>query len=514
MKLFLIILMCMSLLASGKVVGYERPSIYPKSGMYSLWVNSTAMQIVAYSGYDYVQLSMSEGYPTEFRLRVIPGGNVDSYNISPEKWQIKPKKDGKDLVFSVVDAHYLIITINGIKEIVICADPLETDVPPSSGPGIFNVLNYGADNTGVTLNIGIQSALDAAGKSPGSIVYVPAGVYKAGNLKVRSQTSLYLAGGSVIRNTGIKSDYTIHYNKTGLLPGTWWISTEFNSKDIKIYGRGTIDGQGGIGRVDNDFIADMVVPVDTAHFIFDGPLIRDSSFWALTPIQSTDVALKNVKILNRFDIGYEDDGIDVMESTNVRTYRAIAISKDDCFSTKTWPKDIGTTVPYPHDPMPLDNVIFDDCVAWTQCYGYKIGQGVYEDQSNVVFKNSVVYKGAVGIGIDHKFGSAKVSDVTFYNIEIEHISGLAGDKCSWLDLYIQQPGTAGAGPIEGVKINDIKVNSKGTQGAYIQGYNSANTISDVTLQNIYMLRQTTPAKTFAEMDITHMDFSSNVKIVT
>ena len=162
----------------------------------------------------------------------------------------------------------------------------------------------------------------------------------------------------------------------------------------------------------------------------------------------------------------------------------------------------------------LDNVIFDDCVAWTQCYGYKIGQGAYEDQSNIVFKNSVVYKGAVGIGIDHKFGSAKVSDVTFYNIEIEHISGLAGNKCSWLDLYIQQPGTAGAGPIEGVKINDIKVNSKGTQGAYIQGYNSANTISEVTLQDIYMLGQTTPAKTFAEMDITHMGFSSNVKIIT
>lgn len=471
------------------------------------------MYTVAYAGYDYVQLSMSEGYPTEFRITALNEEKIHNHSISPGKWLIKPIADGNDLVFTVKDAHYLIIKINGIKELVVCADPLEVNVPPSSGSGIYNVLDYGADNTGAGITRGIQSALDAAGKHPGSTVYVPPGVYIVGNLELRSQTSLYLAGSSVLRFSGKGADYINHFNKTGLLPGTWWIQTEFNSKDIKIFGRGTIDGNGKVSRVDNGFIADMVVPVNTSQFIFDGPLIRDSSFWALTPIQSDDVALKNVKILNRFDIGYEDDGIDVMESNNVRTYRAIAISKDDSFSTKTWLGDRGTTVPYPNPPMPLSNVVFDDCLAWTQCYGYKIGQGVWEDQSRVVFKNSVVYKAAVGLGIHHKEGSAAVRDVTFYNIDIEHIGGEAAGKCTWLALFVEQPGTSGVGPIQDVKLNQINVKSQGWGSGYITGYNSSSLISDVTLQDIIMPRKTSPAKTLKEMNILNVKYNGSIKVL-
>lgn len=254
------------------------------------------------------------------------------------------------------------------------------------------------------------------------------------------------------------------------------------------------------------------MPVNTSHFIFDGPLIRDSSYWAVTPIQSSDVALKNMKILNRFDLGYNDDGIDVIESTDVRTYRAIAISKDDCFSTKTWLADRGTTKPYPNDPMPLSNVVFSDCLCWTKCYGYKVGQGVWEDQSDIVFKDSVVYKGAVGLGIDHKEGTASVNNVTFYNMDLEHIEGEAAGKCTWLALFIEQPGTSGVGPVSDVKINLINVFSQGTSQAYIEGYSSAAKVSDITLQSIYMPKKTTPAKTLSEMNILATDYSANIII--
>jgi polygalacturonase len=512
MKNSLFGLLCLPAIVFGDVISYPRPSIYEKSGNYTLKVNGDYQNTTNYFGYDYVHISMSEGQDTEFRISAPTESSITSYNISPEKLTIKATTSGNELVFSVKTAYYLIIKINDLKEFVVYADPLETDIPPSSGTGIFNVLQYGADNTGAGITQGVQSALDAAGKSPGSTVYVPPGLYYVGNLKVPSQTSLYLAGGSVLRFTGKPSDYTELFNKTGLLPGTWWVQTEFNSTDIKIYGRGTIDGNGYVSRIDNKFIADIVVPVDTTNFIFDGPLIRDSAFWALTPIQSTNVALKNVKILNRFDLGFEDDGIDVMESTDVRTYRAIAISKDDCFSTKTWPADDGTAKPYPHPPRPLENVVFSDCLAWTQCYGYKIGQGVYTDQSGVIFKDSSVYRGAVGLGIDHKFGSAAVRNVTFYNMDLEHISGEAAGKCTWLALFVEEVDSRGVGPVRDLKINQINVRSKGTKSAYIEGYNSSLTISDVTLQNIYMPGKTTPATSLAEMNILSVNNTANIVV--
>lgn len=511
MNPFLFILLCLSAV-SATVVSYPRPSIYEPSDTYALRVNGVFQYTVSYSGYDYVQISMSEGEPTEFSVRANHETSISNYTISPENLQIKAVKSGNELNFTVTSANYLIVTINGLKEFVIVADPLETDVPPSSGSGIFNVLDYGADNTGAGITKGIQSALDAAGDKPGSIVYVPPGLYSVGNLMLRSQTSLYLAGGSVLHFTGNGSDYTTLFTPTGLLPGTWWIQTELRSKDIKIYGRGTIDGNGYVSRVKNKFIADLVVPVNTTNFIFDGPLIRDSSYWTVVPVQSNNVALKNIKILNRFDLGYNDDGIDVVESTNVRTYRAIAISKDDCYSTKTWLTGIGATKPYPNPPMPLNDVVFSDCLCWTQCYGYKIGQGVYTDQSGVVFKDSVVYKGAVALGIDHKEGTAGVNNVSFYNIDIEHLSGLAADKCTWLSLFIEQPATAGVGPVSDVRINDINVRSKGSRNAYIEGYNSSVLVSDVTLKNIYMPEATKPATTLAEMNILSVDYSADIVI--
>ena len=48
----------------------------------------------------------------------------------------------------------------------------------------------------------------------------------------------------MLRFTGDSSEYTTLYTKSDIGPGTWWIQTEFNSTDIKVYGRGTIDGNG------------------------------------------------------------------------------------------------------------------------------------------------------------------------------------------------------------------------------------------------------------------------------
>lgn len=75
---------------------------------------------------------------------------------------------------------------------------------------------------------------------------------------------------------------------------------------------------------------------------------------------------------------------------------------DDSFSTKTWQADIGIAALYPGPAQPLDDVKFINNIAWTICYGFKVGQGVWEKQSNVRFEGGTVYGAAVGLGIDHK----------------------------------------------------------------------------------------------------------------
>jgi polygalacturonase len=88
------------------------------------------------------------------------------------------------------------VKIPNLRALVIAADPGEVGAPVSSGTGIYNVNAAPFQNA---IN-------DAASYSGGQgIVYVPTGVYKVGNLELKSDVALYLQGGSVLRFTGIKT---------------------------------------------------------------------------------------------------------------------------------------------------------------------------------------------------------------------------------------------------------------------------------------------------------------------
>ena len=509
LKSLLTLLSILIVSIQGSYVTY-RPSLYGKSAHYSLKVNGTYMDTVNYAGYDYVQLSMDEGHPTEFRIAVTDQAKIDTYTISPRQLPIKPTVSGKELIFSVVDAHYLIVKINDEKELVILADPTETDVPNPSASNVYNVLNYGADNKGTSVTKGIQSAMDAAEKHPGSIVYVPPGVYLMGNLRLRNQTSLYLAGGSVLRFTAVATDYKTLFNKSDLFYGTWWIQTDIDTTDIKVYGRGTIDGNGYNTR-QAKYLADLLVPVGTKNFKCDGVLVRDSSFWAVVPIQVEDALLTNIKILDRFDVT-QDDGIDVCESQRVTVRRAIAIANDDSFSTKTWPYNTGTTVPYPYAPRPLSDVVFDNCLAWTDCYGYKVGQGVFENQDDVTFQNSVVYNAGVGIGIDHKFGNQTANNINFDTIDIEALHGNSGGQATWLSVFVENV-KAGVGNVTNLTVKNIRARAIGARNGFLQGFNASSIVKGVTLSDIYIGTSTTPATSLKQMKLLNTTFSEDIKIV-
>lgn len=510
MRLFLIALAAVGLVAA-EWVDYERPSIYSKSSQYTVKVNGTQAKTVNYADYDYVHLSMTEGQKTEFRIALVSGSKINTPPIiSPKQLPIESRVEGSELIFSVKKAHYLIIKLNNLKEIVIMCDRMEDDVPKSKGDGIFNVLDHGADNTGKGITTGIQKALDAAGKRPGSIVYVPAGLYLVGNLMIRDRTSLYLAGGSVLRFTGKKSDYKVLFTKSDLGDGTWWIQTAFDSRDIRIFGRGTIDGNAA-ATIKDKLIASMVVPVGTTNFKMDGVLVRDSSFWAVTPIQVTTAKFTSLKILNNIN-GKQNDGIDVVESTNVKVWRSIAVANDDSYSTKTWLDDVGTTVPYPYPPHPLRDVSFDNCLAWTRCYGYKVGQGVYGDQDNVIFQNSVVYYAGVGLGIHHKFGTGTARNITFQNMDLEKLGGEPGGHGTWLAVFVHDV-KSGVGPIKDVTVKNVKARSLGKYDGKVHGSGENAWVDGVVLSDIYVLENTTAARTLGDMDIKETQFSRNVRIL-
>lgn len=483
------------------IQNYPMPSIYTPSDVFTLKADQEAVPVVKYlPEYDYAQFSFA-GTVT---IEVTADKPITSYSISPLAKNIQGTVDGNKLTFTLSTSTYVIVDINEApnenpdekdpdkkrKRLVIAADPLETDIPPSSGPGIYNVTDapYNADSTGATITSdAIQQAIDDAHAAGGGIVFIPAGVYTSSNLTLKSNVTFYLAGGAVIVGTGRGEDYRNDFRKDSISDGTYFIRTETNSENITMRGRGTIDGKGiemrkrkmvnpprkeGLPeerqhKNGQGFINNLVVPMATSNFTFDGLTLRDGGFWAFLIVRSDNVKITNYK-------GYqdlytlEDDAIDINESQNVLVKHAIAISDDDTFSTKTWPQK-GMSKDWPGAIEHLENVVFDDCLAWTRCAAFKLGMGICTPQMGVTIRNSYVYQAARALLVDHAYTENPLPvegwarDITFENIDIERVG------ISQFGNYWVRVSTSTAGDVSNILFKNINVRDTGGETSPIQG---------------------------------------------
>lgn len=490
------------------IQNYPMPSIYTPSSVYSLKVNNEAVPVVKYlPDYDYAQFSF-EG---TISLEVTADQPITSYSISPLAKNITGTVNGNKLTFTLSASTYVIVDINAPanedpnekdpdkrrKRLVIAADPLETDIPASSGPGIYNVTAapYNADKTGATITSGaIQQAIDAANQAGGGIVYIPAGVYKSSNLTLKSNVTFYLAGGAVIVGTGRGEDYRNDFRKDSISDGTYFIRTATNSVNITMRGRGTIDGKGiemrkrkmtnppATHKQGEGFINNLVVPMATSNFKFDGLTLRDGGFWAFLVVRSDNVTITNYKgYQDLFTL--EDDAIDINESQNVLVKHALAISDDDTFSTKTWPQK-GMSKDWPGAIEHLENVVFEDCFAWTRCAAFKLGMGICTPQIGVTIRNSYVYQSARALLVDHAYTENPLpvegwaQDVTFENIDIERV-GINQFGNYWLRVS-----TSTAGDVSNVILRNINVRDTGGDSPIQGNPTRGGMVNGVTFENV------------------------------
>ena len=496
---------------------YPLASAYPASPEFTMTVNGQGVPVQDYAGYDIAQFGMGAGEAT---ISITKRNNtaIGAFSISPLKLGLTGTKSGPTLTFTVNRDEYLIVKIDGRPELVIAIDPLETDRPASSGTGVFNVTAapYGAQPGTAYATTAFQNALnDAAAwgsaNAAQGTVFVPAGVWTLGTLYLRSNLKLYLAPGAVLKYTGERDHYDVHWRKNSQQRDiTWFLSTRYSTTNITIAGRGIIDGDGMASVQRGNLGVNLLVPIYTDDFLVDGITFRESSSWAVMPTRSTDLQFRNIKLFNRFDMG-ENDGIDVMESTGVLVRNAIGIGLDDPFSTKTWANHIDLFAKVPGEPRPLSNVTFEDLVSWTWCYGLKVGQGVFQQQTNVTFRNATIYDSAVGIGVHHKYGTAGAVSIQFEDIDIERVTKDNDGNITWLALWTGAT-AEGIGPIADVDLTRINVRSAGTTPARINGVPGAP-ITDVRFEAIRMPGSTSTATTLQQMNVTNVSNASNIQIV-
>lgn len=488
------------------------------STSYSLSVNGTPVPVNGYASYDYAEFAMGAG-TAQITVTKLAGTTAAKTYITPIKDGHVATHSGASSTFSIAGPKYLIVKLDTGRRIIISAEATEINVPATSGTGIFRVGSaaYPADSTGAELSTSaVQSAIDAAsaygtaGNTRG-IVYIPAGIYTLGNLELRSNIDVYFAPGSLWRMRAQKSLYSVDAHKSSQNKDlTWWIQTEFESENITLRGRGTLDGNGKAAFAAN-FGMNILAPIATSNFRLDGLTIREAASWAVIPTRSNDLQFTHMKIFNRFDMG-ENDGIDVIESQNVLVQHGIAIGHDDPYSTKSWPKSVGITINWPGDPENVEDVAFDRLISWTGCFAFKVGQGVVNNHTNVRFTNSVVHDSSVGIGVNHQSGQGIAGDVVFRNIDIERVTQTNGAWRMWALFQVADSYNDGAGPIDGLTVSHINVRDDGTAVPILKGLSPTSNIRNVVFDSIRMPGSTGYAKNLTELGFTAPVNTANITV--
>lgn len=427
--------------ANADLTVYPKPPHAVKSSVFSLEVDGRDVPVIQHMDYHYAPFAFTG--TVDVRIRC--SDPVTDHAISPLSLGVEADVSGREVSFAITQCEgengtprYLVVQINALETLVILGDLPEPSAPPSSGPGIFNVVKqFGADPTGLSYTQpAIQDAIDAASTfgsptQPG-VVYVPAGTYQVrANLAVKDNVDLYLAPGAALKADDNASNYTIKGSGT-IAP----VLLLDGASNVTIRGRGEVDAS-GVALMD---LLSQTPPIlctqSKAHprrrviqssdkaasrnVQISGIVVKDGTGWSVDLVNINGVVLQNVKVLNHRDIQWkiQNDGINATSSSNVLVNQCFVMTIDDALCSKAQYAAIGS----------MDNVVFANNVLWTWAAGVKAGMQNDHPMNGVVFRNIDIVHCRRGIAVDTKTSqdSGKeipISNVEFRDIRVDDIEG-------------------------------------------------------------------------------------------
>jgi len=463
------------------VVTYPKADYTQTSSVFSLTVNGTLVNVEDYYDYHYAHLSFSG----KIKLQVTASETITSYTISPKSFKIAGTTNDNTLSFSLSQPRYLVLQINNLENLVILADPLETDVPDPADSNVLDITEppYNADKTGATdMRSIIQEAIDDVSAIPGgATVYVPAGVYLVyDRLFLKSNVALYLAGGAVLRGSPNRADQSID-SYEGLLTT---IEGTPNS-NIRIFGRGVLDASAMQLLGSDDYRRRVLVPYDTSGLTVEGVILRDSTSWTAKVTRCDNISFKNVKVVNAtYNTSLSSDGINMCGCQHAVIEDCFVYTLDDAFCSKAM------------DGEDVRDVHFKNSVVWTRCAGVKAGMQAESAHHDIWFENIDVIHCSRGIAIMHKTGENAIEDIHFIDIRTEKIKC---KKPGWHEYPIEMSSIK-PGATRNIEVTRVSFENKGPQHSKLKGYSSTSKLENVTFTDLYMAGELIMNTTDGEMD--------------
>lgn len=341
---------------------------------------------------------------------------------------------------------------------------------------LYNVLDHGAAGDKKT-NDGpaIQAAIDACSAHGGGRVYVPAGDYRCGPLRLQSRVALYLEAGATLWVSPEREHYK---------DGNRFLYAE-EERDITIEGRGTIygTGQADLMRKATDktkerpaFRVGILRFIRCENVSIKDVTVRCSDTWTFDLEFCRNVLITGVSILNNY-YRVNADGIDPVSCRNVRISNCHIVAGDDCIVCKT------------REGTACEDIVVTNCTLESVATAVKIGTESPADFRNIHFTNCVIRNSTVGIGLYIKDG-ATAERISFTDCTVETIREpellSSSTQNSVYPIFVDIEKRHKDSRIGGIRdLTFSNINIVGDNGILVQGM-AGSKIENLILRNINM----------------------------
>ena len=335
----------------------------------------------------------------------------------------------------------------------------------------------------------LQAAVDGCAAKGGGVVVVPPGEYFIGGVELRSNVTVEISGGAVLRGSPDLADYPVvpfTHNEFGEVRSLFWA---IGQRNIRLQGAGEIDfnhpafmemghpdlrdrDAGNVPLYNDRQLAEMTVvakarpsqPVffhDCERLVVEGLLLRQSPCWTLTFSACRDVKVRGITVQNHLNVP-NCDGVHVSASREVLITGCVFHCADDCVA-------IGGITDW---DRPSENVVISHCTMVSRSSGVRIGH-LASKVRNVVCSDLVISDGNRGLLVCAGDGGW-VKNIRASNLVMRTrlFAGFWWGKGEPLAVM-----TTGSGWIEGVDVAHIRGETEG--GIVIAG--GSGSIRDISL---------------------------------
>lgn len=337
----------------------------------------------------------------------------------------------------------------------------------ASNEGWINILNAGGNNKGILCTTAIQKAIDKASGNGGGTIFFPTGSYLTGALKLKSNITIYVDAGAVLRFSENFDDYLpyVEMRYEGIMMKTF--SPLFYAKDaenITIKGRGVIDGQGkawwnevyrietakepipqtkyqtmweeqnkGIKyeayykrTIDKKFFRPSFFQVlNCKNILIEGVTFQNSPFWTINPEFCENITITGITINNPHSPN--TDGINPSSCKNVHISNCHISVGDDCITIKSGRDEDGRKY-----NVATENVTITNCTMLSGHGGVVIGSEMSGGIKKITISNCVFDGTDRGIRLKSARGrGGVVEDIRIDNIVMKNIK----EEAVILDLF-------------------------------------------------------------------------------